>query len=92
VGNPQKHAPTPARLNCRISARIKRRAAEAAGILGQSMTAFTEFASASSIQLSDCDFELFVKAIDNAPAPTAKLRKAAKAYKKRRLRSPVSNW
>ena len=93
---------THARLNCRVSAEIKRRAEEAAGILGQSITAFTEtalaekaeevFSRASRIQLSERDFQLFVKAIESAPAPTAKLRKAAQAYKKRRLRNPASNW
>ncbi len=102
MGSPHFNEPSQARLNCRVSAAIKRRAEEAAGILGQSITAFTEtalaekaeevFSRASRIQMSERDFELFVKSIESAPAPTAKLRKAAQAYKKLRARSPASNW
>ena len=90
------------RLNCRVSASIKRRAEEAAEILGQSITAFAETALAEKaeevftrfgrIQLSERDFRMFVKAIGNPPGPTAKLRKAAAAYKKLRARNPESNW
>ena len=90
------------RLNCRVSTSIKRRAEEAAGILGQSITAFAETALAEkaeqvfsrfgSIQLSERDFRLFLKTIAHPPPPTAKLRKAAAAYKKLRAQSPESNW
>jgi uncharacterized protein (DUF1778 family) len=90
------------RLNCRLSASIKKRAEEAAEILGQSITAFTETALAEKaeqvfsrfggIQLSERDFQLFVKTITNPPRPTMKLRKAAAAYRKLRARSPESNW
>lgn len=90
------------RINCRVDASIKRRAEEAAEILGQSITAFAETALAEkaeevfsrfgSIRLSERDFQLFVKAINNAPPPAAKLRKAAAAYKRLRIRNPESNW
>ena len=90
------------RLNCRVRASIKRRAEEAAEILGQSITAFAETALAEkaeqvfsrfgSIQLSELDFQLFLKTVAHPPAPTAKLRKAAAAYKKLRARNAESNW
>ena len=90
------------RLNCRIGAPIKRRAEEAAAILGQSITSFTETALAEkseqvfsrfgSIQFSERDFQRFLKAINHAPRPTAKLRKAAAEYKGLRSRHPESNW
>jgi len=91
-----------ARINCRVSASIKRRAEEAAEILGQSITAFTEtalaekagdvFSRMGAIRLSERDFQNFVKAINDPPRPTAKLRKAAAAYKRLRSRDPESNW
>ena len=90
------------RLNCRVGASIKRRAEKAAEILGQSMTAFAETALAekaeevlfrfSRIQLSERDSRVFVEAINKPAAPTAKLRKAAAAYRKLRARNPESNW
>ena len=90
------------RLNCRVGTAIKRRAEEAAEMLGQSMTAFTETALAEKaeavftrfggIRLSERDFQLFVKAINNPPRPTAKFSKAAATYKKLRSRNPKSNW
>jgi uncharacterized protein (DUF1778 family) len=90
------------RVNCRVSASIKRRAEEAADILGQSITAFTETALAEkaeqvfsrfgAIRLSERDFQRFVKAINSPPQPTAKLRLAAAEYKKLRARNPESNW
>ena len=90
------------RVNCRVSASIKKRAEEAAGILGQSITAFAETALAEKaeqvfsrfgrIQLSERDFQLFLKAVAHPPVSTAKLRKTAAAYKKLRARDPESNW
>ena len=90
------------RLNCRVSSAIKRRAEEAAGLLGQSITAFTESALTEKaeevlsrlgrIQLSDRDSQFFARAINNPPRPTEKLRKASAAYKKCRTRNPQENW
>ena len=90
------------RINCRVSASIKKRAEEAADILGQSITAFTETALAEraeevfsrfgAIRFSERDFRQFVKAINDPPHPTTKLRSAAGAYKKLRRRHPESNW
>src|SRR5258708_40217330 len=86
-----------ARVNCRVSASIKRHAEEAAEILGQSITAFTETALAekaeqvfsrfTAIRLSEQDFKRFLTVINNPPAPTVKLRKAAAEYKKLRTDS-----
>ena len=91
-----------ARINCRVSASIKRRAEEAAEILGQSITAFTEtalaekagevFSHLGSIRLSERDFQQFVQAINDPPRPTPKLRKAAAAYKRLRAQNPEANW
>ena len=95
-------SPSHARINCRVSASIKRRAEEAAEILGQSITAFTEtalaekagdvFSRMGAIRLSERDFQEFVEAINRPLRPTAKLRKAAAAYKRLRARDPESNW
>jgi len=93
---------SPTRINCRVSPSIKKRAEEAAEILGQSITAFTETALAEkaeevfsrfgAIRLSERDFQRFVKAI-NAPArPTMKLRKAAAEYQRLRARKSQANW
>ena len=102
MGGSLKHKVTSGRLNCRVSVVIKQRAEEAAEMLGQSMTDFTETALAEkaqqvfsrfgSITLSQRDFEQFVKVINNPPAPTAALRKAAAEYKKLRAKHPESNW
>ena len=99
---PSSETSSHARINCRVSASIKRRAEEAAEILGQSITAFTEtalaekagevFSHLGAIRLSERDFQHFVKAINNPPRPTAKLRKAAAAYQRLRARNPESNW
>ena len=98
----QKEGEGYARLNCRVSSAIKRRAEEAAELLGQSITAFTESALTEKaeevlsrlgrIQLSDRDFQLFARAINNPPRPTEKMRKAASGYKKLRARTPQENW
>jgi len=91
-----------ARINCRVEASIKKRVEEVAGILGQPVAAFTETALSEkaddvvsglgAIRLSERDFRRFVKAINNPPRPTAKLRKAAAAYQTRRARESGSNW
>jgi uncharacterized protein (DUF1778 family) len=97
-----RNSPAHVRINCRVSLSIKRRAEEAAEILGQSITAFTETALAEkaekvfsrfgAIRFSERDFQRFVKAINSPPHPTAKLRKAAAEYKRLSARNPESNW
>ena len=91
-----------ARLNCRISATIKEQAEEAAHLLGQSITAFTEAALAEKardvleqhekITLSQRDFERFVAAINEPPAPTPALVRAMRKYEKQRKADPQGNW
>lgn len=85
-------APQYARLNFRLDARIKQRAKEAASILGQSITDFTEMALAEKAQavlaghdriiLSERDFARFMEVLETPPAPTQKLREAAEEYKR----------
>lgn len=83
-----------ARLSCRISPAIKRRAEEAASLLGQSITDFTEAALSEKAQtvfeqherivLSARDFERFVAAIQAEPEPPSpQLRAAVEEYKAR---------
>jgi len=79
-----------ARLSCRVSARIKRQAEEAAALLGLSITDFTESALADKAQavlegqariaLSERDFERFVLALEQPRAPTEALKKAARDF------------
>lgn len=79
------------RINCRISPTIKARAEEAAQILGQSITAFTETALAEKAQsvlaeqerivLSEQQFARFVEILDDPAPPTPALVEAARAYK-----------
>ena len=80
------------RLNCRVSRRIKSRAAEAASLLGQSMTGFTEaalaekaeavFESRQRITLSERDFARFVERIETPPPPTPALQDALADYRR----------
>jgi uncharacterized protein (DUF1778 family) len=82
-----------ARLSCRVSARIKHQAEEAAALLGQSITDFTESALADKAQavlerheritLSDRDFSLFVAAIEQPEQPTEALKTAMADYRSR---------
>ena len=82
-----------ARLNCRVSARIKHQAEEAAALLGQSITDFTESALADKAQavlerherivLSDRDFARFVAAIENPAAPTEGLKALIAEHRER---------
>ncbi|MDQ2733289.1 MAG: DUF1778 domain-containing protein [Armatimonadota bacterium] len=91
-----------ARLNCRVRASIKERAEEAAGILGQSITDFTEqalvekseavFHHAERLQLSERAFEQFLQAINEPGEPTSALQQAAEAYKQLREHEPAGNW
>ena len=90
-----------ARLSCRVKAGIKQRAEEAALILGQSMTDFTESALAEKAQtvldqheritLSERDFARFVEMIENPPPPTNELRSAMADYQHRKIASPDAN-
>jgi uncharacterized protein (DUF1778 family) len=90
------------RLNCRVDARIKQRAEEAADLLGQSITDFTEMALAEKadavlaqhdrILLSERDFARFVEVVEHSPAPTQRLREAADGYKQFRAETPEGDW
>ena len=89
-----------ARLNCRVSARIKHQAEEAAALLGQSITDFTESALADKAQavlerheriiLSERDFTRFVPAIEDPAEPTEEL-KALMAEHRQRVKSSTEN-
>ena len=82
-----------ARLSCRVSVRIKHQAEEAAALIGQSITAFTESALADKAQavlerherisLSDRDFARFVAAIEQPDQPTEALKAAVTDYRSR---------
>jgi uncharacterized protein (DUF1778 family) len=82
-----------ARLNCRVSVRIKHQAEEAAALLGQSITDFTESALADKAQevlerheriiLSDRDFARFVAAIESPPEPTEGLKALMAEHRQR---------
>ncbi len=97
IGTEQK-----ARLSCRVNLRIKQRAEEAAALLGQSMTDFTEAAlkekaetvmeQALRIQLSERDFERFMEAINAPKPPTPELVAAMEEYESRRTQDPKGNW
>ncbi len=92
-----------ARWSCRIDPRIKQRAEEAAALLGQSITDFTESALEEKAQavferferivVSERDFAAFVAAIQAPPKPpTPELLAAAAEYKRRRAQEPEGNW
>lgn len=90
-----------ARVNCRVNARIKQQAAEAASLLGQSMTDFTESALAEKAQavlerheriiLSQRDFARFVAHIEKPDPSTPELRAAMADYQQRKTASPDAN-
>ena len=90
-----------ARLSCRVSVRIKNQVEEAALLLGQSITDFTESALAEKAQavldrhqhitMSERDFTRFVDAIDQAKPPTDDLRKAMSDYRSLQSENPDSN-
>ncbi len=81
-----------ARLSCRVEAGIKRQAEQAASLLGQSITDFTETALAEKAQsvlerherivLSRRDFARFAELVENPPPPTPALRKAMAEYQR----------
>ena len=90
------------RLNCRINPAIKQRAEEAAQLLGQSITAFTEAALDEKAQtilereerivLSERDFARVVESINNPKPPGAALKKAAEKFKAISQQHPEANW
>ncbi len=98
IGGEEK---TSGRLNCRISPTIKKQAENAAKLLGQNMTAFTETALAEKAQrvlaeherlsFSERDFERFVEIITNPQPPTPALQKAMARYEELRAAHPESN-
>ena len=91
-----------ARLSCRVDARIKQRAEEAATILGQSITDFTELAIAEKansvlaqhamIMLSERDFDRFVTSIEFGAEPTPALKLAVDTYKMGTADTSNGNW
>ena len=90
------------RLSCRIDPKIKQRAEEAATLLGQDLTAFTETALNEKAQaviereekilLSARDFAHFKEAIENPQPPNNRLKAAAEEYKAVRRQQPELNW
>ena len=91
-----------AHLSCRVNPRIKQRAEEAAALLGQSITDFTEAALAekaeavferlNKIQLSERDFDHFVATITASEPPTAELKAVMQEYERQRTLEPEENW
>jgi uncharacterized protein (DUF1778 family) len=89
------------RLSCRVHTQIKRKAEQAAAILGQSITDFTESALSEKAQtvlerheriaLSDRDFARFVELIDNPKPPTPELQAAMKEYYRLKAAHPDAN-
>ncbi|MDQ3813875.1 MAG: DUF1778 domain-containing protein [Armatimonadota bacterium] len=90
------------RLNCRIDTRIKQRAEEAASLLGQDLTAFTETALNEKAQevlerearivLSERDFQRFLDSINHPDPPTPELQRARQAYRQMSQEHPEGNW
>jgi uncharacterized protein (DUF1778 family) len=76
------------RLDVRLPEEQKKLIEQAAGLLGQSVSSFTVSAAVReaqdvvgrsiTIRLSNRDRDAFLAAMDNPPAPNAKLRKAAR--------------
>lgn len=91
-----------ARLSCRVNARIKHRAEEAAALLGQSITNFTETALAEKadatlgalhqLQLSERDFAHFLQIVTETKPPTAELTRAMREYEQQKVSEPKGNW
>jgi uncharacterized protein (DUF1778 family) len=86
------------RINCRISPAIKARAEEAAQVLGQSITAFTETALAEKAQtvlaeqermvLSEQQFTRFVAILEDTTPPTPALVRAMQGYQETKAAHP----
>ncbi len=89
------------RLSCRVQAHIKQQAEQAASLLGQSITDFTEAALAEKAQsvlerneriiLSQRDFARFVELIENPPPPSQELRAAIADYRQLKAAHPDAN-
>lgn len=89
------------RLSCRVKSHIKQQAEQAASLLGQSITDFTEAALAEKAQsvlerqerinLSQRDFARFVELIENPPPPTQELRAAMADYRQLKAAHPAAN-
>ncbi len=102
VATPRRRAIHRDRLSCRIDSQIKQRAEEAATLLGQDLTAFTEsalnekaqavIAQEEKLVLSERDFEKFVAALDNPPTPTPALVAARRTLRQLREAQPEGNW
>lgn len=81
------------RLDVRLAADHKDLIEQAAGLLGQTVSAFTVSTLVSeaervvdrfgSLRLSDRDRDVFLAALDKAPAPKAKLRRAVREHAKK---------
>lgn len=90
------------RLSCRIDPRIKQRAEQAAALLGQDLTTFTQSALDEKARaviehnerlvMSEADFEKFVASISNPKPVGEKLRAAAEQYKAISQQNPEANW
>lgn len=86
------------RINCRIDPAIKRQAEEAAQVLGQTITAFTEMALAEKAQsilaeqerleLSERDFTRFVEILNDPTPPTSALVQAMRSYQATKTAHP----
>jgi uncharacterized protein (DUF1778 family) len=78
------------RLDVRMAADHKRLIETAAGLLGQTVSAFTVHTMVreaeqvterfGALRLSDRDREVFLAALDNPPKPNARLRAAARRH------------
>ena len=94
-------SPEQVRLSCRVSARIKKRAEDAASLLGQSITDFTEAALDEKAQavlerheritLSERDFARFTALLENPKPPTPELRDAMAEYQRLKAAYPDAN-
>lgn len=84
------HTTQSMRLDVRLAAEHKDLIEKAAGLLGQTVSAFTISTLVREAQevteqfgelrLSDRDRDAFLAALDNPPEPNARLRRAAKAH------------
>lgn len=80
------------RLNVRLASEHKRLIEEAAGLLGQSVSAFTVSTlvreaeevveQSGTIRLSHRDAKAFLASLDNPPPPNEKLKEAFEAHER----------
>lgn len=81
------------RIELRVNQRQKALIEEAASLSGMSLSSYMlakalksarqEIQEAEIIRLSDRDRDLFLKALDTAPKPSARLKKAVKRFRER---------